>query len=296
MMHRPALDLDVLRSFVTGFELGSFTRAADRLGRSQSALSTQLRRLEAQVGQPLVRKSGRFLALTPAGESLLSYARRLLELNDEAMDALRGAALEGWVRLGMPQDFADTWLPGVLGRFARAHPNVRIEVRAERNAQLVERVRRGELDLSLTWGDGTEPPHSEHLADLPVVWIGPPGWQATAGPLSLLAFEPPCVFRSAGLAALDAVGMAWRIAFISPSLAGLWAAAEAGLGITVRTRFGMPATLAELEPAVTGLPSLPPMPLLLCRAEAVPSPVVARLAAILREAIAERTDTGSHNG
>src|ERR1700722_19005432 len=109
MALRTNLDMDVLRTFVTGFELGSFARAADRLGRSQSAVRTQLGKLEDQVGRPLVQKSGRGLMLTTAGESLLSYARRILDLNDEALDRVRGGAVEGWVRLGLPQDFAETW-------------------------------------------------------------------------------------------------------------------------------------------------------------------------------------------
>src|ERR1700688_2527074 len=100
MAHRTNLDMDVLRTFVTGFELGSFARAADRLGRSQSAISTQLRKLEEQVGQALVQRSGRGLALTAPGEELLGYAKRILELNDEAVDRLRAADLQGWVRLG----------------------------------------------------------------------------------------------------------------------------------------------------------------------------------------------------
>jgi DNA-binding transcriptional LysR family regulator len=120
MAIRTNLDMDVLRTFVTGFELGSFARAAERLGRSQSAVSTQLRKLEDQVGQPLVQKSGRGLVLTTAGEGLLGYAKRLLELNDEAVDRIRGADVDGWARLGLPQDFAESWLPAVLNRFSRA--------------------------------------------------------------------------------------------------------------------------------------------------------------------------------
>jgi DNA-binding transcriptional LysR family regulator len=296
MAVRTNLDMDVLRTFVTGFELGSFARAADRLGRSQSAVSTQLRKLEDQVGQALVQKSGRGLALTGAGESLLSYARRILELNDEAMDTLRASEVEGWVRLGLPQDFAETWLPGVLGRFARSHPKVRVEVRTERNALLMEKTMRGELDLSLAWGNGEDSPHAERLVDLPIRWIGRPDWDGIenlgAEPLPLAAFEQPCVFRAAGVAALDQAGIPWRLAFTSPSLAGLWAAAEAGLGITVRTTIGVPKSLAALDTSITGLPPLPAMPLSLHHAEKEPSAGVARLAEILRETIAEQIEGG----
>jgi DNA-binding transcriptional LysR family regulator len=290
MAVRTNLDMDVLRTFVTGFELGSFARAADRLGRSQSAVSTQLRKLEEQIGQPLVQKSGRGLALTTAGEGLLSYAKRLLELNDEAVDTIRGAGLEGWVRLGLPQDFADTFLPAVLGRFSRAHPNVRVEVQVDRSVPLVEKTIKGDLDMALVWGDGNGP-HAQRLADLPISWIGRSDWSGRQSlgpePLPLIAFEPPCSFRTAGIAALDEAGIPWRLVFTTPSLSGLWAAVEAGLGITLRTTINMPKTLAALDPAATGLPALPAIPLALHRAEAQPHAAVKRLTDIVLNAIDE---------
>lgn len=281
------LDMDVLRSFATGFELGSFARAADRLGRSQSAISSQLRKLEAQVGQRLVRKSGRSLVLTPAGESLLSFARRILDLNDTALAALAAGAVGGTVRLGLPQDFAEAWLPGVLGRFGRAHPDMQVELRAERNARLITRIAEATLDLALVWGDASGAAAGEHLADLPIRWIGPRGWSRSPGaPLALALFEAPCAFRSAALAALDQAGIGWRLACTSPSLAGLWAAAEAGLGITARTAIGLPGSLAVLDPAVAGLPALPSIGLSLHCAERRPAAAVAALANLLRAAVA----------
>lgn len=285
------LNMDVLRTFVMGLELGSFSKAAQRLGRSQSALSTQLRRLEEQVGKPLLKKSGRGLTLTTAGESLLSYAKRILELNDEAIDGLRDAEVGGWVRLGIPQDFAEGWLTSVLGRFARAHPRVRVEVRAEQNVLLLERLRDAELDLALAWGANDKAVQIERLIDLPMVWVGRPDWHGVKGlgsePLPLVAFEPPCVFRSAGIGALDAAGISWRLAFTSPSLAGLWAATGAGLGVTLRTTIGLPPTLAVLK-ARSGLPLLPKVPLTLCRMKGDSTPAVKRLSEILRQTIAEQ--------
>lgn len=298
MAVRTNLDMDVLRTFVTGFELGSFARAADRLGRSQSAISTQLRKLEEQVGQALVKKSRRKLSLTPAGESLLSYAKRILELNDEAVSQVRGAEVEGWVRLGLPQDFAETWLPGVLAGFARAHPHVRVEVRAERNNLLVERTIKGELDLAIAWGDGRDAPHAEKVADIPVAWIGRSDWPGVRAlgsePLPLVAFEPPCVFRDPTVAGLDDAGIPWRLVFTSPSLASLWAAAGAGLGVTVRTAIGMPYDLVVLNPKATGLPTLPPISLSLHQAESEPTEAVARLKAILLDTI--RDDCAARTG
>lgn len=292
MRMRINLDMDVLRTFATGIELGSFAKAAERLGRSQSAISTQLRKLEEQVGQPLVQKAGRGLVPTAAGESLLGYARRILDLNDEAVTMLRDAKVEGWVRLGLPQGFAETWLPAVLGGFSRAHPKVRVEAREERNAVLIDKLSKGELDLALAWDDGAKTLYAEPLAELEIAWIARPDWPAwpllEAEPLPVIAFEAPCVFRSLGVEALDRAGIAWRVAFVSPSLSGLWAAAEAGLGVTIRTAIGLPKSLRMLEPAACGLPELPSIRLALHTAEAQPRAAVARLADILRETLFER--------
>jgi DNA-binding transcriptional LysR family regulator len=291
MPGRTNLDMDVLRTFVTGFELGSFARAADRLGRSQSAVSTQLRKLEDQVGRPLVQKSGRGLALTTAGESLLSYAKRLLELNDEALASIRGAEVEGWARLGLPQDFAESWLPPVLARFAQAHPRVRVEVHVDRSIPVTEKIVKGELDLALVWGSDAQAPHTERIAEIPVAWVARPDWPGLKGlgsePLPLAVLSPPCVFRSAAIEALDNAGIPWRLVFTTPSLSGLWAAAEGGLGITVRTTVGMPKTLAALNARAVGLPELPAVPLTLLRSDAEPAASVARLKEILMGAIEE---------
>lgn len=281
-------DLDVLRSFVVGMELGSYARAADRLGRSTSAVSAQLKKLEEQAGTAIFRKAGRGLALTEAGETMLAYARRLLDLNDEAASAVHGVALEGWVRFGLQQDFGEVLLPEVLGRFARAHPKVRIEARVARNAELLDSVAGGRLDLALAWDDGVRMPHVEQVAVLPMRWIGPTAarapWQGSE-PLPLVAFEAPCRFRSAGTAALDRAGIAWRVAFSSASLGGLWAGAAAGLGLTVRTGMGLPPSVRAWEPGEGGLPGLSSLALALYRKDAELEAPAARLAVIVGEAV-----------
>lgn len=280
------IDMDVLRTFVTGIDLGSFAKAADRLGRSPSAISLQLRKLEEQAGQTLFQKQGRGLALTEAGDILIGYARRILDLNDEARSAMTGlSAMQGWVRIGLPQDFAETWFPGLLGRFARAHPKVRVEARVDRGSALAQGVERGDLDLAVTWGRMGDT-HAQIIATRPVVWIGPDGFTLdTSEPLPLIAFDSPCAFRSAGLEALDREGIEWRHAFASPSLGGLWAAVTAGLGVTLRTAEGVPPHLRVLDPATSGLPAPGRIELALHRSSTEQSPAIAQLQALLIEAI-----------
>lgn len=292
-MRRITFDLDVLRTFVTGIDMGSFARAADKLGRSTSAVSAQLKKLEDQLGMPVLRKEGRGMVTTPAGESLLGYARRLLELNDEAANAVRGAELAGSVRLGIQQDFGEHVLTEVLGRYARLHPRVRIEARAARNTELMELLNSGRLDMALAWEGGAATPHAVDVGRLAMRWIGAADETrvvptlALAGnakePLPLVMMDAPCVMRSAAIRALDQAGIPWRIAFSSPGLSGVWAAVAAGLGVTVRTDAGLPPSLRVLD-----APSLPPLPdigLRLYRADADLNPPAQHLHDIVLEAL-----------
>ena len=291
-MSRVNLDLDVLRSFSTGIELGSFAKAADRLSRSTSAVSAQLKKLEDQAGTPLLRKSGRGMALTEAGEVMLGYARRLLELNDEAVSAVRGVQLEGRVRLGLQEDFGESVLPEVLGRFRRAHPRLRVEVQLARNTVLMQSLQVGRLDLALAWEADLATPHAEHVQTLPMRWIVGGNEQISAlygnsEPVPLVVLDAPCLMRTAATQALDRAGVPWRIAFTSPSLAGTWAAVKAGLGVSVRTPLGLPADLRVLDGEEADLPALPQLGLALYRSEAEPEPAVARLAELIMEKLRE---------
>lgn len=295
-MRRVNFDIDVLRSFAMGMSLGSFAKAADRLGRSTSAISAQMKKLEDQAGTALFKKSGRNLVLTDAGETMLAYARRMLDLNDEASAAIRGAELEGWVRLGLQEDFGEALLPRVLGQFVRSHPKVRVEAHVVRNKELLERVTSGQLDLALAWGvPGKTPstPFCEKVADVPMCWIGPlrepDDLQILPedDPLALAALEAPCLLRNAATDALDHAGMAWRMAFVSSSLGGLWAATAAGLGLTVRTPIGLPASLQILAPDRHGLPVLPHLDLMLHRADNDVGEAAERLAGIVVQTLHE---------
>lgn len=253
------LDIDVLRSFVTGLDLGSYARAAERLGRSTSAISAQLKKLEEQVGAPVLRKSGRGLSLTPTGEIVLGYARRLLELNDAAIHAVRGARLRGEVRVGVAEDFGEEFLTRILTRFSATHPGITVYAQVARNAELERRLLTGEVDVILGWRTNTALPVQEDMLDVPLRWIGAKAHLTSVGetglPLPLVLLEAPCLMRTHALDALDQAGIPWRIVFTSASLSGVWAAVRAGLGMTVRSRLGCPSDLCVIE-GFLPLPSL----------------------------------------
>ncbi|MHB1056304.1 MAG: LysR substrate-binding domain-containing protein [Rhodanobacter sp.] len=257
-MQLPNLDMDALRTLAAILRLGSLARAAERVGRSQSAVSQQMRKLEAQLGQPLFRKQGRRVALTEVGDRVHAYALRILALNDEAVHAVHGPSVGGVVRFGLPGDFAESWLPAALGQFKKAYPAVRVDVEVERNGALLERLDRGELDLVLAMGHARRA-DAERLATLPMTWVGSEdaGDRLRSNPVVDLAlYRPPCFFRQAGTEALDKAGIAWRPAFVTASLQSLWAGVAAGLGITLRTSAGIPPRLIRLD----GRHGLPPLP------------------------------------
>lgn len=279
---RVNFDMDALRSFRAGVELGSFTRAAEVLGRSASALSAQLRKLEDQAGAPLLRKQGRQLALTDAGETMLSYARRLLDLNDEAALALDGARVEGTVRLGLQEDFGERLLSEVLARFARSHPGTKMEVRVTRSVELMDQLQKGRLDLAMLWDLGARLPHVQQLGQYQLHWIGAAHFTPTQ-PVPLVVMDGVCAIRALATDLLDRAGIPWRIVFTSPSLGGVWAAVAAGLGVTVRTGYGLPSGLRTMQPE--GWPEPPVIGLRIARAAAdLPAPCL-RLEAALREAV-----------
>ena len=240
------LDPDLLRTFVAIADTGRFGAAAERVHRTQAAVSLQVRRLEDRAGAALFRRQGRIMELTEAGETLLGYARRILEMNDAALAAVRRGPMAGEVRFGTVQDLAETLLPGALRRFARAHPEVKVTVAVAGSAQLRAEVTRGAQDMAfVTSGPGIE---------APLMWIAGDGWQAAPNkPLPLAVIDAPCPFRNAALQALDDAGLPWEIAMTSPSLPGVLAAVRAGLGITLRTALSLAPGLCVPDAALPGL-------------------------------------------
>lgn len=283
-MTKQTLDLQALRSFVLGIELNNFALAAKRLHRSSSAVSAQLKKLEEQTGCQLVKKSGRQLLPTDSGEQLLSYAKRLLALNDEAINALVLPQLSGKLHFAMQQDFAESFLTQVLGQFSRAYPQIQLCTSVTRNAQLIEGVKQAQYDLALAWNGDQQSAYQQTLGTLPLHWLAHPNLALESllqqQPLPLVMFEAPCLMRKIATEALDKAGIAWKVVYSSQSLNGIWSAVNAGLGITLRTRFGLPASIMVIENV---LPPLGNLALVMHQAQKKAKPEVARLGEIIRQ-------------
>lgn len=233
----PNLSMDILRTLVAFHDLGSLACASSEIGRSQSAVSLQLRRLEEVVGTKLFRRNGRRLEPTEQGQIAVSYARSILRLNDELVRRLSGPDLKGHIRIGTQQDFTRDWLPESLSKFVSTHPAVTLTVKVESGLRVLAGIRSRQLDIGLTVGLGkVNDAQGETLGHLPLLWLARKGYSPPEdGPLPLILSGPYCWFRRAALAALDRSGRTWSIVFTSPNLEGLAAAARAGLGVTVQT-------------------------------------------------------------
>jgi len=261
------LDLTLLRTFVSVVETGGFTRAGERVHRTQSTISQQVRRLEESLGVALLDRGTRSVELTDEGERLLAYARRMLTLNDEARAALSGGreAVEV-VRLGVPEDYAVDRLPRLLSAFARRNRTIRLDVRCDISARLRAAFETGDLDAALLKQEPGRPGATAVWRE-PLCWVGPPGEEVhREDPLPLVLFPLGCVYRHRAVHELDAAGRRWRVAYCSPNLSGVQAAVTAGLGVSVLARSAVPASARVLGPA-DGLPPLPDTEMALLTAE-----------------------------
>jgi DNA-binding transcriptional LysR family regulator len=247
---RPTFDIDAMRTMVVGTELGSFAKAAIRLGRSQSAISMQMKRLEEQAGRPLFRRNGRNLVPTEAGDALLAYARRIVDLHDEAAVTLGSTAVEPLIRLGLPQDFFEDVMPRAITKFSRLRAHVHVEVRAGRNYALEEEVNTAQLDMALVFFRHGRPAPGELLISLPTYWLAGERFVKSTAALSneipLVLFDHPCLFRQSAIHALDDVGKRWRLALTTPSLPGVWGALRFGHGVSVRTMHEVPKDIRQV--------------------------------------------------
>jgi DNA-binding transcriptional LysR family regulator len=253
-----SLEVDLLRSFVVIAEARALSRAAERIGRTQSALSQQMKRLEEIVDQPLFQRTGRGVVLTHPGERLLVHAQRILRMHDEAMADLSGKGLSGSIRFGCPDDYAAVFLPSLLRQFASRHPHALVEVVCGPTPRLIEQLDKRALDLAMiSLPDGHA--NNEIIRREQLVWIGDQGLDsATFDPLPLALSDPDTLDHVAACAALQRAGRTYRIAYASSSLSGLIAVVRAGQAFAVVTRTAVPSDLYifDDDPALPELPTV----------------------------------------
>jgi DNA-binding transcriptional LysR family regulator len=249
------LDPELLRTFVAVADGGSLAHAASSVGRSPSAITAQMQRLEALVGEPLLEPVGRGRELTRAGQAFVGHARRVLAAHREAWLAVKGARADGHVRLAVTQDFADHDLPMLLRNFARSFARVILELRVGRSGELADAFACGEIDVLVSMRQGECVDEVGQIRS-PMIWlIAKDGLLQDQSELPLALLDAPCGFRTSALAALDKAGRPYRITATSPSLSGLQAAVRAGLAITLRTH-------RSLAPDIVAAPdkfALPPV-------------------------------------
>lgn len=229
------LNMDCLRSFVSIVEHGSFARAAGEVGRTAPAISLQMDRLQSQVGVQLFRKDGRNKVVTEAGIDFFEHARAILSQNDAALRLAHADPLSGTVRLGIVQDFAEDFFPRALSSFTEQFASIRIDVVVERSQFLLEMLEKDNLDQVIAFNNDHSRPGTL-LRRSEMVWLSKTGTALAAqDPIPLVVVDGPCQFRKTALKALSDIGRSWDIRLSSPSMACVTAAAEAGLGVAVRT-------------------------------------------------------------
>lgn len=279
------LDTESLGMLIAIVDTGGFTAAAERVGRTQSAVSARIAQLEESLGVRLLERSRRGVSLTETGERLVAHARRLLAFESEALADLKGGTPEGSVRIGMPDDYVDAYFTPTISRFAAAYPRVEISIRCELSKTLEPEVERGQLDLALFTRDLTRPT-GEMLKREKLLWLAARGHRPErSDQLPLALFPVGCRARPHIAAALDAAGRSWRVACTSSSQGGIHSAVEAGLCITALPECAAPPEWRRLGPA-EGLPALPEMEVGLLLAPN-PSAAARRLADTLRAALSQ---------
>lgn len=279
------LDIDQLRTLVAIADSGSFTRAADLVYKTQSAVSMQMRRLEERVGREVFSRAGRGVRLTDDGERLLDYARRIVRLQTECLATFDEGDLAGRVRLGLPDDYAERYLPEILARFSRAHPRAEVTVVCEPTDMLVARLGQGDIDLAIVTETrqhgGIETIRTEAL-----LWVASNRHRVHAEtPLPLALGRPHCVWRRAATAALERAGRPSRVLFVSWSSTAVGAAVLAGLAVSVLPESALRPGMRTLSPA-EGFPALPACRIGLMRHRAPePQPLADALAGQIRQSL-----------
>ncbi len=275
------LQIDLLKTFLAILDTGGVTSASQRVHRTQSAVSMQVKRLEDTIGQPLFERTGRRFRLTLEGEALVPYARRLIKLHEETVAAMIRPNVVGSVRIGIIDDYALRFLPDILSRFAAAYPLVQVTVRCEPTSLLVPALAKGELDLALVNSDPGD--DGDIIRHDQAVWVTSANHLThEEAPLPLAVFHAECIFRKWALEALDSVNRSYRVAYQSPSVAGVVATVSAGLAVAIMLDSIVPQEFRILRKE-DGFPDLPAAKIVLKRAPGSSSAAVECMAQHIQE-------------
>lgn len=244
------LPMDLLRAFVAVVEFNSFTKAGDILGRSQPAISLQINRLEGMLDETLLVREGKNLILSNAGETIYEYAKQILSLNDLAVSECAKSTVMGKVRLGIPSEFATILLPKIVGRFAKAYPNVTLEVNCELSKTLLSRSGKAAHDLILALQNNPLE-ESENLVKTDnLVWVSGPEYNhQKPPPVPLIVAPEGCIYRQRAIRTLNKIKQPWQIVYNIPDLTGIQYAIQESLGVTVLAKSTVPENLRIIPPS-----------------------------------------------
>src|SRR4051794_31831383 len=278
------LDIDQLRTFVAIADMGSFTKAADVVHKTQSAVSMQMKRLEERVGRPVFERDGRASRLTEDGERLLDYARRIVRLNAECVASFNEADLTGRVRLGLPDDYAECYLPEILARFSRSNPRAEVTVVCEPTPNLLDRVQHGDLDLAIIT-------HVDRRGPSEIVRVEQLLWVTSARhaiheetPVPLALGRPSCDWRQSATAALEGIGRPFRGLFVSWHSTAVGAGGTAGLAVSVLPESAIRSGMPIIGPS-EGFPALPSCKIGLVRGRGEENSLADALASQIRQSL-----------
>ncbi len=261
------LDIDQLRTFLAIAELGSFTKAGEAVHKTQSAVSMQMRRLEERLGKSIFIKDGRHSRLTEDGERLVEFARRMIALNDETMMAFNGQKDIGFVKLGVPDDYADRLLPQVLAAFNRLNPSIEVQVECSGSTTLAQAIRESKLDVAITTSGDSGTGNGMIIRREPLYWVTSTQHCAHAQDTIRLALGgASCCWRRQCMDALDRIGRRYRVCYTSSSAAALVGAVQAGLAVTVFPESAIRDGMRILEER-DGFPTLPMCDIALLRSD-----------------------------
>lgn len=284
------LDIDLLRCFVAVVDTGSFTLAGDVVGRTQSAVSQRVKRLEDLIQRQLFMRESKELALTRDGEIFLSHARQMLTFNDTTVRAFSPKPAPARLRLGVADDFVPHHLAGLLQHLRRTHSDMEVDVLTGMSCGLNRAFDAGDVDLVFAKKDG-DAKRGRVIWREPLCWISADGFRFDPEePLPLVLLQPPCAYRAVALDTLDKSGCGFRIACTAESIMGVQAAVECGMGVTVLGRSFVRSGLAQI-PALHGLPMLPYTEITLLGEQRVAPQIIHTLVEFICEAL-RRNSTG----